>query len=69
MKHMFLRILSLGAENKVRDFVLEEESVTIPESIHTIAFDKANSKPLQDIVIEFPTQDNLVVHEEQTQDP
>ena len=26
-------------------------------------------KPLQDIVIESPTQDNLVVHEEQTQDP
>ena len=26
-------------------------------------------EPLQDIVIESPTQDNLVVHEEQTQDP
>ena len=25
--------------------------------------------PLQDIAIESPTQDNLVVHEEQTQDP
>jgi len=26
-------------------------------------------EPLQDIVIESPTQDNLVAHEEQTQDP
>jgi len=26
-------------------------------------------EPLQDIIIESPTQDNLVVHEEQTQDP
>ena len=37
--------------------------------IHTVAFDKANLEPLQDIVIESPTQDNLVIHEEQTQDP
>jgi len=37
--------------------------------IHIVAFDKTNSEPLQDIVIESPTQDNLVVHEEQTQDP
>ena len=64
-----LRILSLGGKNKVRDFVLEEELVTIPEPIHTVAFDKANSEPLQDIVIESPTQDNLVIHEKQTQDP
>jgi len=26
-------------------------------------------EPLQDIFIESPTQDNLVIHEEQTQDP
>jgi len=39
------------------------------ELIHTVAFDKANLEPLQDTVIESPTQDNLVVHEEQTQDP
>ena len=65
----FFEDIEFGGKNKVRDFILEEESVTIPESIHTIAFDKANSKPLQDIVIESPTQDNLVVHEEQTQDP
>ena len=37
--------------------------------MHIVAFDKANSEPLQDIVIESPTQDNLVIHEEQTQDP
>jgi len=54
----------LGGKNKVRDFVLEEELVTIPEPIHTVAFDKANSKPLQYIVIESPIQDNLVVYEE-----
>ena len=56
-----LRILSLGEE--VRDLVLEEESVTISEPIHIVAFDKANSEPLQDIVIEFLTLENLVVHE------
>ena len=65
----FFKDIEFGGKNKVRDFVLEEELVTIPELIHTVAFDKANSKPLQDIVIESPTQDNLVVHEEQTQDP
>ena len=65
----FFEDIEFGGKNKVRDFVLEEESVTIPKPIHTGSFDKANSEPLQDIVIESPTQDNLVVHEEQTQDP
>ena len=37
--------------------------------MHIVAFDKANSEPLQDIVIKSLTQDNLVFHEEQTQDP
>jgi len=65
----FFEDIEFGGKNKVRNFVLEEESVTIPEPIHTVAFDKTNSEPLQDIVIESPTQDNLVIHEEQTQDP
>jgi len=65
----FFEDIEFGGKNKIRDFVLEEESVTIPKPIHTGSFDKANSEPLQDIVIESPTQDNLVVHEEQTQDP
>jgi len=60
----FFEDIEFGGKNKVRDFVLKEESVTIPEPIHTVAFDKANAKPLQDIVIESPTQDNLVGHEE-----
>lgn len=48
------------------DIVFEEESITISKSIHIVAFDKPSLKPyIQDI----PTQDNLVVHEEQTQDP
>jgi len=62
----FFEDIEFGGKNKVRDFVLKEESITIPEPIHTVAFDKANSEPLQDIVIESPTQDNLVVHEEHT---
>ena len=65
----FFEDIEFGGKNKVRDFVLEEESVTIPELIHTVVFYKENLEPLQDIVIESPTQDNLVVHEEQTQDP
>jgi len=65
----FFKDIEFGGKNKVKDFVLEEESVTILELIHTAAFDKANLEPLQGIVIESPTQDNLVVHEEQTQDP
>lgn len=53
-------------KNKVINFVLEEESVTIPESTHTIAFDEASKKPPQDIVEFYPTQDDLVIHEEKT---
>jgi len=62
----FFEDIEFGGKNKVRDFVSEEESVTIPKLIHTVAFDKENLEPLQDIVIESLTQDNLVVHEEQT---
>ena len=62
----FFKDIEFGGKNKVRDFVLEEELVTIPELIHTVAFDKANLEPLQYIVIESPTQDNMVVHEEKT---
>lgn len=38
-----------------------DQSVTIPEPIHTVAFDQASMEPLKDIV-EFP-------QEEQTQYP
>ena len=48
----FFEDIEYGGKNKVRDFVLEEESVTIPELIHIVVFDKKNSEPLQDIVIE-----------------
>ena len=60
----FFEDIEFEGNNKVRDFVLEEESVTILEPIHIVAFDKANLEPLQYIVIESPTQDNLVIHEE-----
>ena len=43
----FFEDIEFGGKNKVRDFVLEEESVTIPKPIHTVVFDKANSEPLQ----------------------
>jgi hypothetical protein len=65
----FFEDIEFGGKNKVRDFVLEEESVTIPEPIHIVAFDQASTEPPQDIVEIPPTQDDLVVHEEQTQDP
>ena len=45
----FFEDIEFGGKNKIRDFVLEEESVTIPEPIHIVAFDKANSEPLRDI--------------------
>ena len=51
----FFKDIEFGGKNKVKDFVLEEESITIPEPIHIVAFDKENSEPLQDIVIESPT--------------
>ena len=60
----FFEDIEFGGKNKVRDFVLEEESVTIPEPIHTVAFDQASMEPPQDIVDFPPTQDNLVIHEE-----
>ena len=48
----FFEYIEFRGENKVINFVLEEESVTIPELIHIVVFYKANSEPLQDIVIE-----------------
>jgi len=56
-------------KNKVKYFVLEEKSTIIPYLIHTVAFDKASSEHLQDIVNESLTKDNLEVYEEKTQDP
>ena len=34
---------------------LRKNNLNIPEPIHIVAFDKENSEPLQDIVIESPT--------------
>ena len=42
----FIEDIEFGGKNKVRDFVLEEESVTILEPIHIVVFDQANPKPL-----------------------
>ena len=66
---MFFEDIEFGGKNKIRNFVLDEESVTILEPIQTITFDKVSSEPPQDIAYEPHTQDDLVVHEEQTQDP
>jgi len=64
----FFENMQFGGKNKARDFVLEEKLV-IPHLIHIDAFHKASSEPLKDIVTESPIEDNLVVYEEQTQDP
>lgn len=50
------------------DFILEERTITIPKLIHIIAFDQASMEPPQNIVFSL-TQDDLVIHEEQTQNP
>ena len=44
---IFFEDIEFGGKNKVRDFVLEEESVTIPELIHIVAFDKAPNHNVQ----------------------
>ena len=64
----FFEDIEFGGRNKVRNFVLEEESISIPEPIHIVASDEASPEPLQDIVVQSTIQDELVVHEEQTQD-
>ena len=51
----FFKDLEFGGRHKVKDFVFEEESISIPESIH--------------INITSPIQDEIIVHEEQTQHP
>jgi hypothetical protein len=43
----FFEDIEFRGKNKDKDFVLEEESVTIPESIHTVAFDQAGMEPPQ----------------------
>ena len=48
---------------------MEEESIKIPEPIQTVTFDEVSSEPPQNIADEPHTQDDLVVREEQTQDP
>jgi len=65
----FFEDIEFGGKNQIRKFVLEEESVIIPEPIQTITFDEVSLKPPQNIADEPHTQDDLVVREEQTQDP
>ena len=65
----FFEDIEFGGKNQIRKFVLEEEPVIIPEPIQTITFDEVSSKPPQNIADEPHTQDDLVVREEQTQDP
>jgi hypothetical protein len=42
----FFENIEFGGKNKVRDFVLQEESVTISEPIHIAAFDQASMEPV-----------------------
>ena len=64
---MFFEDIEFWGRNKVKDFVFEEESVSIP----TIAFDndQVASPEHQDNVEQLPTQDEGIVPEEQTQQP
>ena len=41
----FFEDIEFGGKNKVRDFVFDEESVTIPDLIHAVVFDEASSEP------------------------
>jgi len=42
----FFEDIEFGGKNQIRKFVLEEESVKIPEPIQTITFDEVSSEPL-----------------------
>ena len=48
---------------------MEEESIKIPEPIQTVTFDEVSSEPPHNIADKPHTQDDLVIREEQTQDP
>ena len=65
----FFEDIEFEGKNKIRKFVLEEESIKIPEPIQIVTFDEVSSEPPQNIAYEPHTQDDLVVREEQTQDP
>jgi len=65
----FFEDIEFVGKNKIRKFVLEEELVKIPEPIQTVTFDEVGSEPPQNIIDDPHTQDDLVVREEQTQDP
>jgi len=41
----FFEDIEFGGKNQIRKFVLEEESVKIPESIQTNTFDEVSSEP------------------------
>ena len=51
----FFEDIEFEERNKVKNFVFEEESISIPESIH--------------IDVPTPIRDEIIVHEEQTQHP
>ena len=64
---MFFEDIEFWGRNKVKDFVFKEEFVSIP----TITFDndQVSSPEHQDNVEQLPTQDEVIVPEEQTQQP
>ena len=75
MQH-FLWMLSLGGRNKVRDIVFVEESVSIPanafNSIYAsiyVIIQGADMESRQDNIEQLPTQAEVIVPEEQTQQP
>nr|KAJ0189297.1 hypothetical protein LSAT_V11C800450030 [Lactuca sativa] len=65
----FFEYVEFGGENKVRDIVFEEESISIP----TVTFDDTQiNVPVGEEVIQEPQQDNVIhspVHNEQPQQP
>ena len=52
---VFFEDIEFGGRYKVKNFIFEEKSISIPESIH--------------IDIHTPIQDEIIGHEEKTQHP
>ena len=66
---VFFEDISFGEKNKVRDTVFEEESVSIPETIHKDGFQETDEEPQQDNVVIPPNEIEGPVHDEQIQQP
>jgi len=70
----FFEDIEFGGRNKIRDIIFEEESVLVPttayDSVQTsipINVQEADIESHQDIVKQLPTQVEIIVSKEQTQ--